>query len=163
MDKEEILFKPIGIIHSPFKEPRGTPVQPTAATGIAGTVEVFPQYTAGLKDIDGFSHVILLYQMHYSRKFSLIVEPFLDNVTHGVFATRAPGRPNAIGLSIVRLLKVEDNLLYVQNIDIIDNTPLLDIKPYVPQFDHQPPCKIGWMEKNINKLRDITDDGRFVI
>jgi tRNA-Thr(GGU) m(6)t(6)A37 methyltransferase TsaA len=163
MDKEEILFKPIGTIHSPFKEPRGTPVQPTAAMGIAGTVEVFPQYAAGLKDIDGFSHVILLYQMHYSRRFSLVVKPFLDNVTHGVFATRAPARPNAIGLSVVSLSKVEDNILHVQNVDIVDSTPLIDIKPYVPQFDHQQPCEIGWMGENIGKLTDICDDGRFII
>jgi tRNA-Thr(GGU) m(6)t(6)A37 methyltransferase TsaA len=163
MDKADIRFKPIGIIHSPFKEPRGTPVQPTAATGIAGTVEVFPEYAAGLKDIDGFSHVILLYQLHNVREFSLVVKPFLDKVTHGVFATRAPGRPNSIGLSVVCLLQVDGNILKIQDIDIVDDTPLIDIKPYVPQFDHRQPCKIGWMEKNIAKLTYVSDDGRFVI
>ena len=163
MDKKDIMYKPIGIIHSPFKEPRGTPVQPTAARGITGTVEVFPEYAPGLKDIDGFSHVILLYHLHEAGFSSLIVKPFLDKINHGVFATRAPGRPNAIGLSVVCLRRVESNILHIQDIDIVDGTPLIDIKPYVHEFDYRQPCKIGWMDEKVAKLSTVRDDGRFVI
>jgi len=154
--------KVIGVIHSPFKEPKGTPIQPPAGVGIMGTVEVIPEYVEGLADIDGFSHLILLYQLHLVQTSSLMVKPFLDNAQHGVFATRSPGRPNKIGLSVVRLLKVETNILHVQDIDIVDGTPLLDIKPYVPGFDQRENCRIGWMENNISKLPAMKDDGRFL-
>ena len=159
----EICYTPIGVIHSPFKEPKGVPIQPSAAKGVRGTVEVFWQYADGLKDLDGFSHIILLYHFHRARKCSLLVTPFLDSEQHGVFATRAPSRPNPIGLSVVRLLKVEGNILEIENVDIIDGTPLLDIKPYVPDFDHFEVERCGWLEKRTYRLEDRKDDGRFVI
>ena len=158
---DEIKYKPIGVIHSPFKEPKGTPIQPAAATGTRGTVEVFPEYAKGLKDIDGFSHIILIYHFHLSRGASLEAKPFMDNETRGVFATRSPSRPNPIGVSVVRLIKIEGRILHIQDIDIVDGTPLLDIKPYVPEFDIREAEKIGWLEKNIDKLSTSKDDGRF--
>ena len=148
----EVNYKPIGVIHSPFKHPKGTPIQPTVAKGIDGTVEIFPEYVEGLKDIKDFSHIILIYHFHLSKGWSLEVKPFMDDQSHGVFATRAPARPNPIGISIVRLVRVEDNVLHIQDIDIVDGTPLLDIKPYVPEFDMREVEKIGWLEKNIHKL-----------
>ncbi len=158
----EIKYIQIGIIHSPFKEPKGTPIQPRAAQGIHGTVEVFQEYTEGLKDIDGFSHVILVYHFHLSKKSSLRVKPFMDDQTHGVFSTRAPNRPNPIGISVVQLVKIEGNILQVKDLDIVDGTPLLDIKPYVPEFDIRDAKKKGWLEKNVSKLPTSKDDGRFI-
>ena len=157
----EIIYNPIGIIHTPFKIPRGVPIQFSVAKNICGEVEVFPEYVEGLKDLEGFSHIILIYHFHLSKEAKLKVKPFMDDKVHGVFATRAPSRPNHIGLSIVRLLEIEKNILKVKEIDIVDNTPLLDIKPYVPQFDVREVDKIGWLEKNIYKLSKAKDDGRF--
>jgi tRNA-Thr(GGU) m(6)t(6)A37 methyltransferase TsaA len=158
---KEIKFKPIGIIHSPFKEPKGTPIQPASAKGIKGTIEIFPEYAEGLKDIEGFSHIILIYHFHLSKPSSLIARPFMDNKPHGIFAIRGPSRPNSIGVSVVRLIKIKENFLYIQDLDIVDGTPLLDIKPYVPEFDKKEIVKIGWLTKNINKLSTAKDDGRF--
>ena len=158
---KEICFKPIGTIYSPHKQRKGTPIQPEAAKGIRGRVEVFKEYAEGLKDIEGFSHIILIYHFHLSEGFSLKVKPYMDENLHGVFATRAPKRPNQIGLSVVKLLKVEGNVLFIEDVDIIDGTPLLDIKPYVPQFDVKEAKSIGWLEKNIQKLPRTKDDGRF--
>ena len=156
-----INYRPIGIIHSPFKEPEGTPIQPTAAIGIDGTVEVFQEYAEGLRDIEGFSHIILIYHFHLAQGYSLKVKPFLDDQFHGVFATRAPSRPNPIGLSVVRLIRVEKNLLHIRDVDVVDGTPLLDIKPYVPEFDGRKTEKAGWLAKNLHKLHMLRDDGRF--
>jgi tRNA-Thr(GGU) m(6)t(6)A37 methyltransferase TsaA len=160
---ESITYKPIGVIRSPFKEPRGTPIQPPAAAGIEGSVEVNPPYVEGLRHLDGFSHVILLYHFHLSRPSSLQLKPFMDDEAHGVFAMRGPSRPNAIGLSIVRLVELQGNVLRVQDVDIVDGTPLLDIKPYVPQFDapDNRGVHIGWLGRNVYKLSRSTDDGRF--
>jgi len=158
---DEITYKPIGVIHSPFKEPKGTPIQSAGAVDVEGTVEVFPEYADGLKDIEGFSHLFLIYHFHLSEKQSLKVKPFMDDKAHGIFAIRGPGRPNPIGISIVRLLKVEDTILHVKDIDIVEGTPLLDIKPYIPQFDIREVEKIGWLEKNVQKLNSSKDDGRF--
>ena len=157
-------YKPIGIIHSPFKNPEGMPIQPTGAEGVAGTVKVFPKYCAGLKDIEGFSHIILLYHFHLSDGYScsLEVTPYMDKNTRGVFATRIPGRPNPIGISVVRCIKVERCMLHIQDVDILDGTPLLDIKPYIPDFDARMTEWIGWLfgkSSNVNKKRS---DGRFV-
>ncbi len=159
MDK--IKYIQIGIIRSPFQKPEGTPIQPRAAKGIGGTVEVFKEYAEGLKDLDGFSHIILVYHFHLSKESSLKVKPFMDSRTHGVFSTRAPGRPNPIGISVVRLIKIEGNILHVNDLDIVDGTPLLDIKPYVPEFDIREAYKKGWLEKTIVKLPTSKDDGRF--
>jgi len=160
--KAKITYKQIGIIHSPFTEPKGTPIQPFAAKGKEGVVEVFPEYEKGLKDIEGFSHIILIYHFHLSKQYSLEVIPFMDNKPHGLFSTRAPSRPNPIGLSVVGLRNVEKNNLYVKDIDIINGTPLLDIKPFVGEFDQVESIKKGWLEKNIGKLSQSRDDERFV-
>lgn len=157
----EIKYRPIGIIHSLFKEPKGTPIQPSAAPGTEGIVEVFPRYAPGLKDLDGFSHVILLYHFHLSKEASLEVKPYMDEQRHGVFATRAPSRPNPIGISVVPLVKIERNVLHVRNIDIVDKTPLLDIKPYVPDFNMKDVERTGWLERSVHKLKTSKDDGRF--
>lgn len=159
----ELKYKPIGLIHSPFKEPKGTPIQPAGAKGINGTVEIFPEYAEGLKDIEGFSHIILTYHFHLSGGALLKVKPYMDNQTHGVFAMRGPSRPNPIGISAVRLVGIKDNILHIQDVDIVDKTPLLDIKPYVPEFDVREAERTGWLEKNVHKLPASKDDGRFTI
>jgi len=158
---EKINYIPIGIIRSSFKEPKGTPIQSSATKGVNGAVEVFPEYTEGLKDLEGFSHIILIYHFHLSKKPLLKVKPFMDNQIRGVFSTRAPSRPNPIGISVVRLVRIKRSILYIQDVDIVDSTPLLDIKPYVPEFDVREVEKIGWLEKNIHKLSTSKDDGRF--
>ena len=158
----KIVYKPIGIIYSPFKEPKGVPIQSTSAKGVKGKVEIFQEYKEGLEDLDGFSHIILIYHFHLTKNFKLKVKPFMDNEFHGVFATRAPARPNPIGISIVHLIKIEDNILYIEDVDIVNGTPLLDVKPYVPQFDIKEVYKIGWLEKNVHKLKNAKDDGRFI-
>ena len=158
----EIKYRQIGIIHSPFKESKGTPIQPTAAKGVDGTVEVFQDYTEGLKDLDGFSHIVLLYHFHLSKEMSLKVKPYLDDQTHGVFSTRAPARPNPIGISVVQLVKIEENILRVQDLDIIDGTPLIDIKPFIPEFDVRDVTKKGWLETNVSRLSTSEDNGRFI-
>jgi tRNA-Thr(GGU) m(6)t(6)A37 methyltransferase TsaA len=139
--------KPIGIIHSPFKNPDRMPIQPTFANGAEGIVEVLPQFAAGLKDLEGFERIWLLYWFHKASKTKLKVKPYMDNIERGLFATRAPCRPNPIGISAVRLLRICGNRLYVADIDVLDNTPLLDIKPYIPEFDHFEVKRIGWVEK----------------
>jgi tRNA-Thr(GGU) m(6)t(6)A37 methyltransferase TsaA len=158
---DRVTYEPIGIIHSSFKNARGTPIQAAGAAGTEGTVEVFPKFAKGLEDIDGFSHIILIYHFHLSKKSALIFKPFLHHKTHGVFACRAPSRPNQIGISTVRLVNIKKNILYIQDVDIVDGTPLLDIKPYVPQFDLRKVGKIGWLEKEVNKVSFSRDDGRF--
>ncbi|HEC89032.1 MAG: tRNA (N6-threonylcarbamoyladenosine(37)-N6)-methyltransferase TrmO [Thermoplasmata archaeon] len=154
--------KPIGVIHSPFREPKDIPIQSSVARDIEGTVEVYKEYMEGLKDLDGFSHIILIYYFHLSKKYSLKVKPFMDDNLRGVFSTRAPSRPNNIGLSIVRLIKIEGNILYIKDVDVVDGTPLLDIKPYVPEFDVREDVRIGWLRDNIYKLSESKDDGRFI-
>ncbi len=156
-----LTYKPIGIVHSPFKEPKNVPIQATASKGIIGSLEIFPEYIEGLKDLEGFSHIILLYHFHMTKGCPLVVKPFLDDTLHGIFATRSPARPNPVGISIVQLTRIENNTLYVQDIDIINGTPLLDIKPFVPKFDCRKTSKIGWFKGKINKLATTKDDGRF--
>lgn len=156
-----ITYRPIGTVHSPFKEPRDAPIQSACAADIEGTVEIFQEYSEGLTDLEGFSHIILLYHFHLSKGFSLKVRPYLDENLRGIFATRAPARPNAIGMSTVRLVKTEGRILYIRDIDILDGTPLLDIKPYVPEFDSRDADKIGWLSGKIDKLPGARDDGRF--
>ena len=159
---KDVTYKPIGIIHSPFKDPRNTPIQPSAAKKVKGTIEIFPEYVAGLKDLDGFSHIILLYHFHLVKSFRLEVQPFLDDIKRGIFATRAPVRPNSIGLSIVNLLKVEKNILSIQDMDMVDGTPLLDIKPHVMDFYEAHEVKIGWLEKRRGDIKNGRADGRFI-
>ena len=158
----EINYKPIGIIHSPFKEIEGTPIQPAGAEGIQATIEVFPEYSRGLKDLEGFSHIILLYHFHLTQGYSLEVKPFLDEATHGLFATRSPLRPNPIGVSVVRLIEVKGPVLQIEDVDIVDNTPLLDIKPYVPDFDQRTAVLTGWLSGKSDNVRIRRADKRFV-
>ena len=144
MDANFIMI-PIGVIRTPFTEPTGMPIQPTFSRAL-GRVEVLPEYAEGLLDLEGFSHVILIYALHRSEGYSLRVKPFLDDIARGLFATRYPCRPNPIGLSTVRLLSRQDNVLEVEGIDVLDGTPLLDIKPYVPEFDCKADAHAGWYD-----------------
>jgi tRNA-Thr(GGU) m(6)t(6)A37 methyltransferase TsaA len=157
----KIEYAPIGIIRSPFKELEGMPIQPAGAAGVKGTAEIFEEFQEGLKDLDGFSHIILLYHFHRSHGFKLSVVPFLDTEPRGLFSTRAPKRPNAIGLSVVQLDKIEGGILYIQNVDILDGTPLLDVKPCVPEFDAPKEVRIGWMQKAVAALSSRKSDDRF--
>jgi tRNA-Thr(GGU) m(6)t(6)A37 methyltransferase TsaA len=157
-----IRYIPIGIIHSPLKSPSGAPLQSVSAKHLRGSIEVFTNYASGLKDISGFSHLILIYHFHLSRKASLRVKPYLDKKEHGIFATRAPIRPNPIGISVVKLRKVRGGVIWVEGLDIVDGTPLLDIKPYVPQFDVRRVQRIGWLEGKISKLQETRADTRFI-
>lgn len=173
-------MKPIGIVHTPFKEQEGTPIQPTAAmessghqasgghyhiplsvtSKTAGQVEVFTEFAGGLKDLEGFERVILLFYFHKTCSEKLLVHPYLDTENpHGIFATRAPCRPNRIGISCVRLVKIEDNILHIEDVDILDGTPLLDIKPYVPQFDSFEKVKTGWIGGA--EVKGVKADSRF--
>jgi tRNA (adenine37-N6)-methyltransferase len=158
---KRITYLPIGIIRSPFREIEGMPIQPLAATGIAGRVEIAPEYVAGLKDLGGFSHLILLYHFHFSEGYSLEVKPFLDDQYHGVFATRAPKRPNPLGLSVVRLIRIDDDILHIADVDIADGTPLLDIKPYIPAFDAHHTESIGWFAGKLEQVGKTRADWRF--
>jgi tRNA-Thr(GGU) m(6)t(6)A37 methyltransferase TsaA len=156
-----VQCRSIGIVHSPFKEIQGMPIQPSGASRVLGTVEVYPEYAEGLKDLGGFSHIILLYHFHEATESRLIVTPFMDSQPRGVFSTRAPNRPNPIGLSVVKLLRIEGPRLYIENVDILDGTPLLDIKPYVPEFDHYPADRVGWLEKANGMVQTKRSDDRF--
>jgi len=154
-------YTPIGTIHSPYTEPAGMPIQPAGAVGMRGTVVIDDQFRDGLRDLTGFSRIILIYAFHRSQGYELEVIPFLDTVPHGIFATRAPRRPNAIGLSIVRLISVNDGELIIDGIDVLDGTPLLDIKPYVPEFDCYPDEKSGWFAGCRERVVSMRADERF--
>ncbi len=158
---DAVIFQPIGMIHTPYTRLKGMPIQPAGAKGVKGTIEIESQYVEGLKDLSGFSHVFLLYHFHRSEGYSLVVTPFLDKHPHGVFATRAPKRPNAIGLSVVRLLGVSGCTLQIEDADILDGTPLLDIKPYVPEFDGRKEVQIGWLSENIERVESATSGDQF--
>jgi len=142
-----ISFAPIGVIHSEHTEAAKTPIQPIYAPSCTGTVEVFPEYAEGLDDLDGFSHIYLLYHLDRAAKPRLKVKPFLQDILRGVFSTRAPCRPNPIGLSIVRLIRREGNVLHIEGADILDGTPLLDIKPYASRFDCVQTDRNGWHDE----------------
>jgi tRNA-Thr(GGU) m(6)t(6)A37 methyltransferase TsaA len=139
----EYILKPIGLIHSPFTDKSQTPIQASRSSAV-GQVEVYPEFAEGLQDVEGFSHIILLYVFHCSSGYTLQVKPFLDDQPRGLFATRYPCRPNPIGLSVVRLLVRRGNLLDIEGVDVLDGTPLLDIKPYVPEFDVRADVRTGW-------------------
>lgn len=141
----EIILHPIGVIHSPFSEKERTPIQASRSQAI-GLVEVRPEFAEGLMDIEGFSHLYLFYAFHQSNGYDLRVKPFLDDREHGLFTTRYPRRPNPLGISIVRLVSRRENALTVEGIDVLDGTPLLDIKPYVPDFDQRTDVRTGWYE-----------------
>ena len=140
-------FVPIGVVHSPHRRADETPIQPVYAAGCRGRAEIFPEFADGLRDLEGFSHIYLIYHLHQAAPAKLLVKPFLQDVEHGVFATRAPCRPNPIGLSIVKLERREDNILYLDSLDVLDGTPLLDIKPYCARFDCIQPTRNGWQDE----------------
>jgi tRNA-Thr(GGU) m(6)t(6)A37 methyltransferase TsaA len=159
---DEIVFQPIGTIHSLFKDIQGMPIQGALFPDYQGTVEIDPEYAEGLKDIEGFSHLILLYHFHRAKGYDLVARPFLDNQMHGLFTIRGPRRPNPIGMTVVRLLKRVENILYIGGVDMMDGTPVLDIKPYFPDVDSHPDAKVGWMgDKLKQKGRYTISDDRF--
>ena len=158
---EKIEISPIGIVHSPLKDPCGAPIQPAGGADIEGQVEVFPEFEEGLKDVDGFTYIILLFHLNRSSGYNLTVTPFMDDTPRGLFATRAPRRPGGIGLSTVRVTGVEGNKIKVCELDILDGTPLLDIKPFVPEFDNRYEAKTGWLEKRAHQSRHKKADDRF--
>lgn len=159
---QQIIYQPIGIISTPYKTLEDMPIQPGGGIGVQGTLIIKPQFAVGLVDLEGFSHLYLIYHFHQVSDYQLTVTPFLDDKSHGVFATRAPKRPNSIGLSIVRLVSIADNRLVLENIDILDGTPILDIKPYVNIFDHQEDVRVGWLTGKGNELITKRSDERFV-
>ena len=158
MSGDRYCFEPIGLIHTPFLAKAGTPIQGVYAPQVRGTVEVFPAFEAGLDDVEGFSHLFLIYVFDRSEGYDLKCRPFRDDTERGVFAIRGPRRPNPIGLSVVRLLARQGNLLQVAEMDVLDGTPLLDIKPYVPDFDCREGARSGWLHTASERR---TADGRF--
>ncbi len=158
-----MAYQPIGLLRSPHKDIAGMPIQPVGACGICGHIEVDPEYAAGLLDLEGFSHVIVLYHLHRIEGYELLVRPFLDTEDHGIFATRSPKRPNAIGLSVLELAGVDTaaGLVRLRNVDILDGTPVLDIKPYVPAFDVWEAQRIGWFAGKVEAAGTCKADERF--
>lgn len=159
---EPVVFSPIGIVHSPHRELSGMPVQPPSAVEFIGEIEILPEFTEGLLDIEGFSRLMIFYHLHKSTGPLLSAKPFLDTVPHGVFASRIPRRPNALGFSIVRLLSRKENILQIRDVDILDGTPVLDIKPYVPAFDSYPNEQSGWFTGKLDSISEKRSDERFV-
>ena len=158
---ETITLSRLGLIHTPFTTLAGMPIQSVGAKGIAGWIELDPRYADGLRDLDGFEYIHLIYHLHQMSEAKLIVMPFLDNTPRGVFATRSPKRPNALGLSVVRLVGVNGTRVDIEDVDMMDGTPLLDIKPYVPAFDVRTTKRIGWFAGKINHIDQIRSDDRF--
>lgn len=156
-----ICFTPIGIIHTPFQEMAGMPIQAIAGKGIAGYIELDARFVEGLQDVEGFSHLILVFHLHQMTHYKLTVTPFLDIEPRGIFATRGPKRPNAIGLSTVHLVRVEKNILHIEDVDMLDGTPLLDLKPYAPQIDDRANAKIGWFESKLARVNEVRADERY--
>lgn len=157
------MFNPveIGTIHTPFKDREGMPIQPSGGTGVEGRIEIKEEFGAGLTDLDGFSYIVLIYYLHKSEGYDLMVVPFMDTEERGLFATRAPRRPNPIGISVVRLKRVDGLTVHIENLDILDGTPLLDIKPYIPDFDTAEDIKTGWLKRCGAEAADRKSDGRF--
>jgi tRNA-Thr(GGU) m(6)t(6)A37 methyltransferase TsaA len=152
----------IGVIHSPFTRLEDMPIQPVGARSVEGEVVVDERFAPGLQDLGGFSHIHLLYCFHLAARVELTVVPFMDSVVHGVFATRSPLRPVRLGLSVVELIAVEGNRLRVRGLDVLDGTPLLDIKPFIPQFDNRPGASSGWMKSTPDEVQRKRSDQRFV-
>jgi len=159
--KNKITYTPIGTIHSPFTKPEGMPIQPSAGQGIKGYILVHEEFVEGLEDLSGFSHIYLLFHLHQSDSYRLKVTPFLDDKLRGVFSTRAPKRPNPIGLSLVKLMRIKGNRLDIENMDMIDGTPLLDIKPYVPEMEDASQIRLGWLSKHVQEINSKRSDQRF--
>jgi tRNA (adenine37-N6)-methyltransferase len=156
------MIKPIGVIYSPFMNLENMPIQPSGAADVNGLVVVDQQFEEGLADLDGFSHLYLIYHLHKADRTELTVVPFLDQVPRGVFATRSPLRPNHIGISIVELINIEGCRLLVKGVDILDGTPLFDIKPYVAPFDRVDNSRSGWIKAQKDEISEKRSDNRFV-
>jgi tRNA (adenine37-N6)-methyltransferase len=157
----KITYTSIGTIHSPHANVENVPIQPAAAKGIKAYITLNPEYKDGLKDLEGFSHLILLYHFHLVKGFDLEVVPFMDDKAHGIFATRSPKRPNSIGISIVELNSIQDTIIHIENVDIVDGTPLIDIKPFFP-YDNQANAKFGWLDTKNIAIENFKSDKRFV-
>ncbi len=162
MNTLHVTLPCIGVIHSPHRELGNMPIQPAGAQNVLGSVEILPEFAAGLQDLTGFSHIYLIYHFHKAARTELLVKPYLDDVLRGVFATRSPLRPAHLGLSVVELLAVEGNRLQIRGVDILDGTPLLDIKPYIPQFDAPDTARSGWMQQGREAVAQARSDERFV-
>ena len=158
---EPVTYKPIGRIETPYASREGMPIQAKGGEGIRGRIVLLPEYAKGLQDLGGFSHLILLYHFHLTQETRLVVTPFLDTVPRGVFATRSPNHPNPIGLSTVRLIEIRETVLEIEDVDIVNGTPLLDIKPYVPQFDGPAQVRTGWLEQARGTVDAHKSDDRF--
>ncbi|MDV0443704.1 tRNA (N6-threonylcarbamoyladenosine(37)-N6)-methyltransferase TrmO [Methanorbis rubei] len=159
---DSVTYQPIGIIHSSHTNLQGMPIQPPAAKACTGILELRPDLEEGLLGIEGFSRIILIYSLHKSEGFALTATPFLDTESHGVFATRVPRRPNQIGFSVVRLIERKGRNLAIGDVDILDGTPVLDIKPYVPLFDAYPNERCGWFEGKLGEIESARSDDRFM-
>lgn len=159
---KEIIINPIGTIHTPHKGIENIPIQPIAAEGIKGYIELLPEYVPGLKDLDGFSHITLFYHFHKVDGFKLEVMPFMDTKTHGIFSCKAPKRPNHIGLSTVKLMGIENNIIHIEQVDMLDGTPLIDIKPFYPKYDNRFDVKCGWLDARPEiTIESMRSDNRF--
>jgi tRNA (adenine37-N6)-methyltransferase len=158
---EPVTFTPIGVVRSPFANHEGMPIQTVAAPGVSGHIELDPAYEDALADLDGFTHLHLITYLHRTGGVSLRVTPYLDTVRRGVFATRSPKRPNPIGLSLVRLVRIEGAVIHIEELDLLDGTPLLDIKPYVPPFDERADARYGWFEQRAHNVHSVRADARF--
>lgn len=150
-------IKPVGVINTLFEQKSGVPIQSVFGKEHEGTITIFPEYCDGLKDLSEISHIYLLFHFNQHNDYSMVVKPYMDETPRGLFATRAPKRPSGIGLSIVEIIKIENNKIFFKGVDMLNNTPLLDIKPYVPEIDCHPTAKSGWYEKVKNKNR-VSDD-----
>ncbi len=156
-----IQYSPIGVIRTPHTAVKGMPIQPVGALGVAGTIEIHEPYRQGLTDLEGFSHILLFYHLHEIKGFELMVKPYLGNALHGIFATRSPKRPNPIGFSVLRLMGHDGKNVFVENVDMLDNSPVLDIKPYVPAFDEWQADRVGWLEHVARNANTHEADERF--
>jgi tRNA-Thr(GGU) m(6)t(6)A37 methyltransferase TsaA len=152
-----ITMKPIGIIHTEFTEKKGIPIQASFGVQHEGTIEIFLEFAEGLKDLEGFSHLHLLTHFNQHDSYDMIVTPYMDETPRGLYATRAPKRPNGIGLSLVELISVDENIIHFRGVDMLDNTPLLDIKPYYTKVDCRPTARCGWLDE-VDKPNTISDD-----
>ncbi len=160
--ERSVNFSFIGYIHTPFEEKIGIPIQACYST-VEGWIELFPEYFAGILDLEGFSHIILIYHFHQTQEVKMRVKPYLEEKTHGIFATRAPIRPNPVGISTVELMGINESesLLKIRGVDMLNNTPLIDIKPFVPHFDNRK-ARMGWLSNTTNtSIKPNLSDDRF--
>jgi len=160
-EHRDICFRPIGYFRTPFFSPVGMPIQPAGARGVRGQIDILEEFSDGLKDLDGFSHVFVLYHLHEISGYKLLTTPFLDVVPHGVFSTRSPARPNPIGLSVLKVMGVDAGSIELEDVDVLNGTPVLDIKPYVAEFDACNANRFGWFEGNSERARAHRADERF--